>query len=157
MATKLKTTKRVASKPSTRPRTASKNTVAAAVRRNQSKTVIAAAVRRNRSTPMKRRNIQQAGPCGKGTVAIGGTCVPAELAFQMTQTMSQNPINNYAEIQGMLASKTILDDPRNLGADFNAINANWGHIQSGPLLARVDTSKLIGNVVSPQCEWLWSR
>lgn len=36
-------------------------------------------------------------------------CVSTEHAFQGNQSMADNPINNYSEIQGMLASKTIMD------------------------------------------------
>lgn len=82
--------------------------------------------------------------CGKGTVPIDGTCVPAELGFQMIQSISKNPINSYAEIQGMLASKTIFDN-KNAGPIAT-------YVQSGAL----ETS-IVQRKTPNSHEWLWSK
>lgn len=88
--------------------------------------------------------------CGNGTVPINGACVPVELGFQLNQSMSNNPINNYAEIQGMMASKTVLDDRAKIVDALHYINSQ--------LLVDIVNKKKGARNYDPQpSEWLWIK
>ena len=71
--------------------------------------------RRVRSSTSLRRGRPRVTPpsstpsCGVGTVSVDGTCIPAQQAFHHLQADHLNPVNNYSEIQNLLASKTKLD------------------------------------------------
>lgn len=113
-----------------------------------------ATIRKIKSTKSKRaprRKTPRPTSCGNGTVPINGACVPVELGFQLNQSISKNPINNYAEIQGMLASKTVLDDTVTIGniARF---------VTDGVLYTEIERRKQGDRQAAPlPSEWLWIK